>query len=247
MDKVLNFWLPATIMLLISVAFIVVSTKMTKGRDEKTKMLPIKIVWIILMVFEVGKIAHMIATHKTDGVSTPLFPPLRYPLVFCSIVLYTYPLFMFKKNKLSNSAMAVSVVPLFIAFIAVLLTTQGYKLNFWHVHSIVFHFMMGAVAVYLVTSGLYKFKFKDYFGVFVWLGSYIAFAAALSLFIGGEVSLFGPKSSFLGFLYNAFGFAPAILLLIIVVFLVSLLIYLLALAIGKHTNRHSLKENNQNA
>ncbi len=245
MVKFLNFWLPVMIMLLLAIAFIVVSNKLTKGSDEKTKLRPIKIVWFVLLVFEFGKIAHMIATHKTDEVSTPLFDPLRYPLVFCSLILYTYPLFMFKKNKFSNSAMAVSVLPFFIAFIAVLLTTQNYELNFWHGHSIVFHFMMGAVAVYLLTSGLYKFKYKDYFGVFVWLAGYIVFSMSLSLFIGGEVSLFGPKSSYLGFLYRAFGYAPAILFLVFALYVLIYLIYGIIHIISQHIN--SLKENKQHA
>lgn len=228
MEKVLNFWLPTLIMLIISILYIVLSTKLTKNKDEKSKLLPIKVVWYFLLIFEIGKIGHMIATHKMDGVIDPHFNPLRYPLVFCSIVLYTYPLFVFKKNKLSNMAMSMSVLPALFAFLAAVITTSGYKLTFWHGHSIVFHFLMGAVAIYLLTSGLYKFKFKDYFELFLGLGFYVVFAVVLSLFIGGEISIFGPKSGNLAFIYNSFGYATGNLLLLFVIYFVTFGFYSLA-------------------
>ena len=238
MEKFLNFYLPILVMFIISIIYIVISTKLTKDKDEKTKMLPIKAVWIFLLVFEIGKIGHMIGAYKIDGVSSPLFDPVRYPFVFCSLILYTYPLFMYKKNKLSASAMAVSALPFFISAIVVVLTTGGYKLNFWHGHSIVFHFLMGAVAVYLLTSGLYKFKFSDHYRVFLWLAGYVVFSTVISLFIGGDISFFGPHSGFLGFLYNAVGYVPGNLLLILVIYLVAVLIYGLIHLIPKLFKSH---------
>lgn len=225
MEKFLNFYLPILVMFIISIIYIVVATKLTKGKNENIKLLPIKAVWIFLLIFEIGKIGHMIGEYKIDGVSSPLFDPVRYPFVFCSLILYTYPLFMYKKNKLSASAMAVSTLPFFISAIVVVLTTSSYKFNFWHGHSIVFHFLMGAVAVYLLTSGLYKFKFSDHYRVFAWLGGYIIFSTVISLFIGGDISFFGPNSGYLGFLYNAVGYVPGNLLLILIIYLVSLIIY----------------------
>ena len=227
MEKFYNYWLPTITMLIISILYVALSYRFTKDKDESKKMLPVKIVWIFLLVFEIGKIGHMIATNKTDGIVNPSFVPLRYPLVFCSIILYTYPLFVFKKNKLSDLAMGMSVLPALFAFIAAVVTTTGYKLNFWHAHSIVFHFLMGAVAIYLIVSGLYKFEFKNYFEVFVGLSVYIIFAAFLSLFTGGEISILGPKSGNLAFLYNAFGYMTGNLVLLFAIYLLLLLIYFL--------------------
>lgn len=236
MNSFLNFWLPTLIFTIVSAAIVVVSTILTKGKSRETKMLPIKIIWIVLVVFEVLKITHMIASNKIDGVITPAFVPNRYPFVFCSLCMYTYPLFMFKKNKLSDSAMAFSVIPFLFTFLATLITNANYDLSFWHAHSYGFHFMMGAVAIYLITSGLYKFKLKDWFGIFVWFGGYIVLSVFISLFIGADLSIFGPGSGFLGFLYGegTFSYATGNLLLILVIGMLLFGIYGLIHIIGKH-------------
>lgn len=234
MHSFLNFWFPTILFTIVSAAIVVVSTILTKGKSRETKMLPIKIIWAVLVIFEVLKIAHMIASNKVDGVITPAFVPLRYPFVFCSLCMYTYPLFMFKKNKLSDSAMAFSVIPFLFTFLATLITNAKYDLSFWHAHSYGFHFMMGAVSIYLITSGLYKFKFKDWFGILIWFGGYIVASVILSLFIGADISIFGPGSGFLGFLYGeeTFGYAIGNLLLILVIGLLLFIIYGLIHVIG---------------
>lgn len=216
-------------------------------------MLPIKIIWVVLVVFEVLKLGHMIATNsiKVDGVdiNSPAFVPLRYPFVFCSLCMYTYPLFIFKKNKLSDSAMAFSVIPFFITFLAAAINNSNpsYIFEFWHAHSYGFHYLMGAVSVYLITSGLYKFKLKDWFRIFVWFGGYIALSTIISLFIGADMSIFGPESGFVGFLYDGFGYATGNLLLILVIGMLLFAIYGLIHIIGKHRPVKVKKETQNDA
>ena len=149
----------------------------------------------------------------------------RYPLVFCSAVMYTYPLFCFKKNRLSNAAMAYSVIPSIIVYVLFVATQSSYRMSLIQGHSYFYHGTMLAVAIYLMTSGLYKFKFKDFFSLTLMLGGYVAFATVLSIFLKGNISIFGPSSSYLGFLYNYFGYAVGNLLLVVVIMLLCFAVY----------------------
>ena len=213
-----NYILPTIVMTIYIIAFVVGCTLATKNKTEEQKMLPIKIAFFALIGWEVFKIFYLI--HQNGYYDTS-----RYPLVFCSAVMYTYPLFCFKKNRLSNAAMAYSVIPSIIVYVLFVATQSSYRMSLIQGHSYFYHGTMLAVAIYLMTSGLYKFKFKDFFSLTLMLGGYVAFATVLSIFLKGNICIFGPSSSYLGFLYNYFGYAVGNLLLVVVIMLLCFAVY----------------------
>ena len=230
-----NFILPTIIMTICIILFVVICTLKTKNKTEEQKLMPIRGMFFVLIGWEVFKIFYLI--HKNGYYDTS-----RYPLVFCSVVMYVYPLFCFKKNKLSNVAMAYSVVPSIIVFILFVATQSSYKMSLIQGHSYFYHGTMLAIAIYLITSGLYKFKFKDFFSLSLALGGYIAFATVLSMFLGGNISIFGPSSSYLGFLYNYFGYTVGNILLIAVVMLVCFIVYGLVHLCSKKKDKKQTEE-----
>lgn len=199
-----------------------------KNKDYKTKNLPVLICWIILIVLEVMKIYYLIGKDQA-------FYPNRYPIVFCSIVMFLYPLFVFRPTKYSDVAMGFSVLPNLIAVIFVLLTVGNNQLvrtdgsfSIIHFHSIVYHLIMFGCALYLIIVRLYRFKMKDSISVSAILVGYVLMATALSVFIGGDISFFGPgfnSSPVLGFLYNKIGYAVGNLLLSVVLSLLCVVVY----------------------
>lgn len=212
---------------IITVITIIVTTKLVKNKDEKTKLLPVKICFYALLVMEVMKIYYLISR---DGG----FNANRFPIVFCSIVLYTYPMFCFKKNKLSDFAMGMSVLPCLISIIFVFLSVgdndmmQDGKFNIIHFHSVIYHLIMFGVSIYLITSKLYKFELKKCVGIFLGLAGYVAMATILTIFIQGDISFFGygfNGSPVFGFLYNKVGYFPGNLVLIILIGLLTFTTY----------------------
>lgn len=195
-----------------------------KKRDNKTKNIPIIVCWALLVVMEFMKIYYLIGENQSFNAS-------RYPIVFCSIVLYLYPLFIFKKNKFSNMAMGFSTIPNMIAVFFVILTVGDYDLingsNFSiiHFHSIVYHTIMLAVAIYIAIVGLYKFEFKDSISVGAFLFGYIAFCTILSIYIKADISLFGPYNTVFGFMHKQVGYVVTNLALGMLTAFISVLVY----------------------
>lgn len=218
MDLVYNYVIPLTIMIIFIVLFVIISTKKYKDAPESKKMFPIKILYFSLLVFEIFKIAYLISK---DGV----FTTSRYPIVFCSMIFYTIPLFCFKENKFSNVAKAFTIFPSIIAFILFVAIQHSFKMSLIQGHSYYYHGAMMAIAIYLITSKSYKFEFKGFYSLFLSVSGYIMFAMVLSLLLKSDISYFGPNCSYLGFLYKNFGYAVGNVLLIIVIFILCLLVY----------------------
>jgi len=211
-----NYILPCIISAIFIIAFVVSMTLIFK--NKKNKMLPIIVIWGLLCVFEVAKIFYLIHDNAE-------FRPLRYPFVFCSLVMYTYPLFIFKTNKLSQVAKTLSVIPSIVVFLLFVATQMNYGMSVIQAHSYFFHSAMIAVAIYMLTTKIYTPKLSDAFSMFLGLSLYIVFCIALSLFIGADISLFGPGSSYLSVIYNPFGYVPGNLILMIVLFILGFIIY----------------------
>lgn len=225
--KYLNSIICLLIGLIITILAIIITLKLVKNKSEQEKLLPVKISFYVLLVLEIMKIYYLISR---DGG----FNANRFPIVFCSLVLYTYPLFCFKKNKLSDFAMGMSVLPCLISIIFVFLTVgdadmmQNGKFNIIHFHSVIYHLIMFGVSVYLIFSKLYTFKFKKFYGISLGLASYVLMATILTVFIKGDISFFGfgfNGSPVFGFLYNKVGYFPGNLLIIILMTFVSFLLY----------------------
>lgn len=242
-------------MITLVIGFILITTLTILGcvflrkKEEKTKMLPIKVVFWMLVIMEVMKIYYLIGENQG-------FYPNRYPIVFCSIVLYTYPMFCFKKNKLSDLAMGISTIPCLISILFVFLTVGDNPLmrengtfSIIHFHSIVYHLLMYGVSIYLMGSGLYQFRFKKSIGVSLSMFAYIGMATVISLFIKGDISFFGPgfngaeliNSATLGIIYKQVGYVPGNLLLGIVMTLLSFAIYG-SVDLGRHLKDKAKKK-----
>lgn len=214
----LNYILPLIVSFIFVFLFVFFCTKIYKNQPDEKKLKPIKIIFYSLVILEIWKIFYLITQNGQ-------FEPSRYPLVFCSLVMYAYPLFCFKKNKFSNVAMAFCVLPSFIVFLMFVAVQWQYEMSIIQAHSYYYHAAMMAVSIYLMTSKLYVFKIKDFYSVFLCLFGYVVFAVGLSLFIGGDISIFGPNKSFIKFFYDKVGYAIGNLILIIVIFLFCFGIY----------------------
>ncbi|MGN1201240.1 MAG: hypothetical protein ACI4R8_03170 [Candidatus Caccovivens sp.] len=213
-----NLVIPMCITLAVIIAYVTVFTILFRNADEKKKLLPVRIVFYLLIVLEVAKIFYLIAK---DGA----YYPNRYPIVFCSMVMYAYPIFCFKQNKLSDVAKGFSVIPSILAFIMFASIQWKYNMSLIQVHSYIYHGSMLAVAIYLLTSKLYKFEFKKFYGQFLAVSIYLVSASSISLLIGGPISVFAPTDPYLAFLYNVSGFGVGICLMILAVFVAYFAVY----------------------
>lgn len=218
MGQFVNKVLPFIITFILIAVFVVVFTIKYKNATENDKLKPIRWVFWALIACEVFKIFYLISQNGN-------YAPNRYPYVFCSIVMYAYPLFCFKKNKFSNVAMAISVIPSFIIMVLLIAVPQP-NLSLIQGHSYLYHGAMTAVGIYLLTSGLYKFKFNDFLSLGLVISGYVMFSTVLSIFIGANISYFGPfNNSFLGFIYNMFGYVVGNIVLCVAVMLLCFITY----------------------
>ncbi len=213
-----NFIVPMAISAVVIAAYAALCTIFLKNASENAKLIPVRVVFFMLIALEVAKIFYLIGR---DG----NFYPNRYPIVFCSMAMYAYPIFCFKKNRFSDVAKGFSVLPSILAFIMFAAIQYKYNMSIIQVHSYIYHGSMLAVAVYLISSGLYRFEFKKFYPQSLAVGGYIAGAAVISLLIGGNISVFGPGDPYLGFLYNVSGFAPGICIMLVAQFAAHALVY----------------------
>ena len=210
----------------IGIAFYVVFfTLKYKNGSEEEKMKPIKWLYALLVITEILKIFYLIMQNGE-------FRPLRYPLVFCSTIFYTIPLFTYK-TKLSKIGKIATVYVGIIAFVLFAAIQWMYKMSLIQGHSYFFHGAMMAIALYMISSKIYTFEKESFYKLFLFLAGYTTFAAALSLFIGEDISLFGPKSSYLGIIFNNFGYGAGILIILILYYLIALLLFKLISLINK--------------
>ncbi len=209
-----DYILPLIITVIGISLYVVFFTLKYKNSSEEEKMKPIKWLYALLVITEIFKIFYLIMQNGE-------FRPLRYPLVFCSTVFYTIPLFIYK-TKLSKIGKITTVFVGIIAFVLFAAVQWMYKMSLIQGHSYFFHGAMMAIAVYMISSKIYTFERKSFYTMFLFLAVYTTFAAALSLFIGEDISLFGPNSSYLGIIFNNFGYGAGILIVLILYYLVSL-------------------------
>ena len=80
-----DYILPLIITVIGIAVYVVFFTQKYKNSSEEEKMKPIKWLYALLIITEVLKIFYLIMQNGE-------FRPLRYPLVFCSTILYTIPL-----------------------------------------------------------------------------------------------------------------------------------------------------------
>lgn len=214
----INYILPTIITLLLVALFTVVCKLLTKNRSDKAKTLPVIILWGLMVLAEIWKISYLIGK---DG----SFNPNRYPIVFCSLVMYAVPLFAFKENKFSNLAKLFTIFTSIVAVLLFFATQWQFTMSLMNAHSFFYHGCMLAISVYLLATHQYVYDEKDYFRLFLVIAGYIVLNTVLGLAVGDYISLFGPNSSYLGFLDNIFGFLPKNCMVIAVAYLLCLGIF----------------------
>ena len=219
MEKILhNLIIPMIITLVIIVAYVTIFTLVLKNKSEKIKLIPVQIIFFLLVIFEVVKIFYLVGRDNA-------FYPNRYPIVFCSMAMYAYPLFCFKQNRFSDLAKGFSIIPGILAFVMFAAIQWRYNMSLMQVHSYFYHGSMLAVAIYLLTAKLYKFEFKKFYGQFLAVGGYVFLASLTSLLIGGAISVFAPGDPYLSFLFNVAGFLPGICIMLIAIFVAYFAVY----------------------
>ncbi|MGM9859047.1 MAG: hypothetical protein ACI311_07390 [Bacilli bacterium] len=231
---------------IIGALFLTLSLKFCKDKDYSKKVIPIKVAFFFLVILEIIKIYYLISTHGT-------FNPKSYPLIYCSSAMYFYAIIGFskKENVIVRTAKGnmifvflVMGILYHISFPRLNSSTnlEGFILN---VHSRVYHILLMYVAIYMIANKMYDFRFKDSIAVAVFNCSYFAFCTIMSIFIGGEMSNFGPESVELYWFYDKVGYATGNLILCILATIVSLLCYLIANLIINTRNKN-IKEKHQN-
>lgn len=210
---------------LFTVVFLAVCIPRFKNADYKRKCKPLRFVFILLILLEIAKIGYHIA-------DTGSYPPQRYPIVFCSLTMYVYPILCHAdKDKLpARISAALAIIPSVVIGGMYLFVTPAAHGNTWYsfimnLHSRFYHFCMFAGAIYMLATNMYDFRFQDWFPVCNTVNAYFLFCTVMSLFLGGDISYFGPNSKPMSLVYDTFGYVVGNVLLCIVVYLVGLTVY----------------------
>lgn len=208
-----------------AVVFLVVSLIKYKNKPYKQKVKPLWFLTVLFIVLEIIKIFYHISVKGE-------YPMQRYPFVFCSLVMYFYPLICLTKetNVLSRSARAISIAPsivLGVGYLVAFSDATGATLYpfLMNLHSRFYHFAMFGGALYMIFVGLYDFPIKDFFFTGIISGAYFLICTVVSIFMGGNLSYFGPTTTITKPLYDVFGYAVGNILFAIIAFIASLLVY----------------------
>lgn len=220
MSKEFFYIIPNSIGVLFNIIFLWITIKKFKNKSYSEKLKPLKFLYIILIIMELFKIISYISTNKN-------YPPARYPIIYCSFIMYAYPIICYKdqNNTASRIAKSISAITglviggLFLVFCP----DENYTIElFYHnLHSRFYHFAMLAGAIYIIAVKLYDFRFKDFYMSGLTVSAYMVFCTIMSIFIGGDISYFGPDSGPMSTIYNIFGYSVGNTLLVILIMLIS--------------------------
>ena len=239
----LTYYGPANLIgTLFLIIFLIVSfKKYGKSDDYETQIKPIKFSFWMLVILEIAKIIYHIYTNGD-------WNPRAFPIIYCSSAMYVYGIVAYgKKDSLAvRISLFASVLPFvvigslyWVSFPTIdwnSVSVFGYISN---IHSRFYHFVNLSIAFYILGIKLYRFEFKDWFAVSSVNALYFVFATFLSLFMGGEVSNFGPNSNEVKYLYNLVGYATGNLIIIF-------LVYIFGYAIFKIIDVKRKKQENNN-
>jgi len=234
MNRFLIYGIPNIISILFCFIFLLISFLRYRKSSYKDKLKPLKLIFFIVVILEIIKIFYHIASQKA-------YPPQRYPLLFCSLPMFLYPIIFSTKedNILSRMSKGISIFPfLVIGLLYAVLIPKGneeiqvypYIMNF---HSRFYHFLIGAGALYMVIIKLYDFRFKDFFVVALGCCVYFLVISILSLFIGGSFLYIGVNTAYLEYFHNTFGYFTTYLLACIALFIAGFVLYSLVYLIKK--------------
>ena len=225
MSNFYYYFIPNTVGVIFSIFFILYFGLKYKDSSYKDKLKPIKYLAVLLIALEIVKIFWRISYNGN-------FQPGTYPLIFCSFVMYFYPIICCtEENSLpSRVCKAISIVPCVIMGILYVFinpyinnpTMTSFINNF---HSRFYHFCMFAAAVYMLVTKMYDFRFSDHFPVTITVSMYLLFSCVISIFLKTDISLFTINSKYFGFIYKRFGYCVGNILLMILLYVISLSVY----------------------
>lgn len=231
---------------IVGVLFLVLSLHFFKNKDSHKKLIPIKCVFFFLIILEIIKIMYLIS-------ATGEFKPKSYPIIYCSCAMYFYFIIGFIDKDCTLVRIAkgnmifVFLVMGFLYYVSFpgLDRTGNLEALFLNTHSRLYHILLFYVAIYMIVTKLYDFRLKDCIPVGLFNASYFTFCTILSIFIGGEISNFGPESVELYWFYDIFGYATGNILLGIIAIFLSILCYLFVLGIKKINKKRIEQKNNR--
>ena len=222
---------------LFVIVFLAVSLKLYSGKSYKERLKPLWFLTFLLIALEVIKIFY----HITEKGA---YPVQRYPYVFCSLVMYFYPIICLTSEKsiFSRVSKALAIVPSLVLGVGYLVAfgdasnadIYSFVMN---LHSRLYHFAMFGCALYMIINKLYDFEFKDFYFSGITAGAYFTLCTVISLFIGGDLSYFGPTTKITQPIYNLFGYAVGNILLGVVAVIASLLVFSLVKLIKNLINK----------
>ena len=150
-------------------------------KEEKTRQLPIKILSVFLVVFEISKQIYSLVIG---------YDLYNLPLHFCSIIVFLLPVFAFYNGKHSNTIKTfTSVCCLLAALVTIIYPTMVYSresircfsTDFLCAHAVIFHNLIIFVTMLIMALNLNSFKTKhDILTIFVGCFSYSAVAGLVA-------------------------------------------------------------------
>lgn len=247
----LTYYGPANFIgIVFLVIFLIIGfKKYGKSEDYRTRIKPIKFVFWFLLILEIAKIITHISING-------YWNPKAWPIIYCSIAMYVYAIISYGKKDSLPVKMAFfnSIIPFIVIGSLYLfifpevnwggVTPYGYIMN---LHSRLYHFCNFAVAIYIIGTKLYTFEFKDWVPAAIANAGYFVFCTVLSLFVGGEISNFGPESpELVPYLYKFTGYATGNLVLALLCFVLSFLLFLTINEIKNSVNKKKQLKNSLN-
>ena len=227
MNTEIFYIIPNTIGVLFNIIFLFFAIKKYKHKTYKERVKPLKFLAILLIVLEILKIFLSIAKDNS-------YTPAKYPIIYCSFIMYAYPIICSCDenciaSRISKGVSAITGLVIGGAYL-IFFPDENYTIDlFYHnLHSRFYHFGMLAGAIYIIAVDLYDFKFNDFYASGLTVSAYMLFCTILSIFLGGDISYFGPQKSPLRFIYNKFGYCVGNMFIIILVMLLSFSSYYIA-------------------
>ena len=140
------------IMIILSIIY----SRLTKNSDEKIRMIPIKVIAIILIVLEIIKQIYSFAVG---------YDLWHIPLHFCSLCIYVVPLFAFYNGKYVDYVRGFSIFVLSIIFLFMLIYPEliycedeikDFFTRFLSFHTVIFHNLVLFAIILIITCKLHK-------------------------------------------------------------------------------------------
>ena len=170
--------IPAFVIMVIAALIL---RKFLKDKDEKVKMIPIKIIACVIVLLEVAKQIYSIVKG---------YDLYHIPLHFCSLFIFLLPLFSFYNGKHKNvvrslmticSAMLLVFMIIYPTMIYSEYDIVGFTSNFLSFHTVAFHNIVAFACVLIVALNLYEPNTKrDIKSIFIGYGIYTFVAALVS-------------------------------------------------------------------